>query len=711
MAGIDVSVQPPVEITVAPSHSTEVSVNTVAVSTPGPKGEPGEPGKPFVYSDFTAEQLEGLKGPKGDPGVDGRQGEPGTPGRDGADGVPGAQGLPGRDGAPGVNGQDGQDGRTPEFSMQGTVLQWRYAGETIWKTLLDLKTVAPSTPSQPGGRVAVKMTVHDNGIYFKSGDDPERLLISLDALKGQKGEPGTPGAQGTPGAPGIGIADIVNYGDTTMAIVLSNGTRHNITLPRGKAGAPGTTDYNELQNKPDLTSFLTAKTGNNVAYVNNNLGAFAVMRMESDSIPNSIVMRDSNGAASFSLPTRDPHAATKGYVDQSIGEIIPKENRVRNAPSLGEETTVTGFRADKLAFIDPTFIALERSSDQGASWADMGRSLADMATLFTSSQSGKIALPKSSWLRVTLKSNAGGGVGFTLPIRTKIDSLYAQLDTSGGFFQMKVETSPQNDPDNYSTVVDWAGSIAGRDADAFVKLRTLSWGGDDYGRGVANIRVSFKQNNGSRTGYWKLYRLSAYGPQGGEPLKSNMASLGTLYSWDADQNATFPGRVSGDDPEDETDFATKKYVDSRSGGGSPTDITNAIKAYMLQAFPVGTILAMPTNPAAVLGGTWVETAKGRMLVGAGDGFNYGAQGGKKEHTLTVAQLPKIQGNFTHTSANDRASDGVFSVGPQPGVGTAGEGARHNGTPNTWRTHMEFGEGQPTPLMNPYEVTRFWKRTA
>ena len=42
---------------------------------------------------------------------------------------------------------------------------------------------------------------------------------------------------------------------------------------------------------------------------------------------------------------------------------------------------------------------------------------------------------------------------------------------------------------------------------------------------------------------------------------------GTIYSWDGNGNAAFPAKISVKaEPTEEKDVATKKYVDSKTGG-------------------------------------------------------------------------------------------------------------------------------------------------
>lgn len=84
---------------------------------------------------------KGEKGDKGDTGDQGIQGIPGEQGEKGNTGKPGETGPKGETGEKGDKGDKGTDGREVEFILNENGLQWRYIGETEWRSLLPIKDV------------------------------------------------------------------------------------------------------------------------------------------------------------------------------------------------------------------------------------------------------------------------------------------------------------------------------------------------------------------------------------------------------------------------------------------------------------------------------------------------------------------------------------------------------------------------------------------
>ena len=81
--------------------------------------------------------LENLRGKNGQNGTNGKDGTNGTDGKDGRNGIDGIDGADGKDGK---DGKNGRDGREVEFRVNGTMIQWKYTGESdaFWNDLFDL---------------------------------------------------------------------------------------------------------------------------------------------------------------------------------------------------------------------------------------------------------------------------------------------------------------------------------------------------------------------------------------------------------------------------------------------------------------------------------------------------------------------------------------------------------------------------------------------
>ena len=131
-------------------------------------------------------------------------------------------------------------------------------------------------------------------------------------------------------------------------------------------------------------------------------------------------------------------------------------------------------------------------------------------------------------------------------------------------------------------------------------------------------------------------------------------------------------------------------------------------------YPVGSIYMSvnTTNPGTLFGGTW-EKLENRFLLGAGSTYTSGNTGGSATHTLTAAQLPKIEGKVFATFDGGTHSifantDGVFSVS---GDAKKSSGPSNNGANTRYGAFkMSFGSGASHNNMPPYLVVNMWKRT-
>ena len=128
---------------------------------------------------------------------------------------------------------------------------------------------------------------------------------------------------------------------------------------------------------------------------------------------------------------------------------------------------------------------------------------------------------------------------------------------------------------------------------------------------------------------------------------------------------------------------------ARGGGASLNDI-----------FPIGSVIIKNAPWAGFAGQTWELFSQGKTLVGQdtndADFTTLGQTGGSKTHTLTIDEMP----SHSHDSFNT-----TF-------VGITGGNSywyidNNNQTVQTGST----GGGQPHPIVQPYQVVLYYRRTA
>ena len=182
---------------------------------------------------------------------------------------------------------------------------------------------------------------------------------------------------------------------------------------------------------------------------------------------------------------------------------------------------------------------------------------------------------------------------------------------------------------------------------------------------------------------------------------------------------------------------------SLAAGTADTDAVN--KGQLLTLFPIGAIYltAGNTNPGTFLGGTWVQIAQGRTLIGVGtlgsDTYTAGATGGTARVTLSTSEMPShSHGGATGGQSNDHthaiydpghahpiptvysallnpgstavyvmttATFNTLTASTTTGIGTYGASANH-----THSISAEGGGGAHENRM-PYLAVYFWQRTA
>ena len=163
-------------------------------------------------------------------------------------------------------------------------------------------------------------------------------------------------------------------------------------------------------------------------------------------------------------------------------------------------------------------------------------------------------------------------------------------------------------------------------------------------------------------------------------------------------------------------FSTNKIINiagaitgsaSTSFFGSTTINTVAEAASGLAAYPVGSLYLTTTTvtPASIFGGTWVQYAAGKALVGLktvnDPEYVLGVDSyGSESQTLTVDQIPAHTHTTTIEVVQNRSSSGI-----QP----EGSSASATGTPEF--ESAPTGGGQSFDNRMPYIAIAIWKRTA
>lgn len=231
----------------------------------GEKGDKGDKGDAFTYDDFTEEQLQDLVGPKGDQGVQGIQGPQGEKGETGATGAQGPQG------ATGDTGPKGDPFTYEDFTPeQLQALKGPKGDSGTNATITGLTASVDGSTGTPNVQVTVGGTESARSFVLAfTGLKGETGATGLQGPQGEKGEQGVKGDTGPQGPAGAdgqdGITPQVRVSEGFIQVSInSGGSWENLIAvsdlkgDKGDTGAAGTTDYNNLSNKPTLGS-LAAK--------------------------------------------------------------------------------------------------------------------------------------------------------------------------------------------------------------------------------------------------------------------------------------------------------------------------------------------------------------------------------------------------------------------------------------------------------------------
>lgn len=141
-------------------------------------------------------------------------------------------------------------------------------------------------------------------------------------------------------------------------------------------------------------------------------------------------------------------------------------------------------------------------------------------------------------------------------------------------------------------------------------------------------------------------------------------------------------------------------------------------------YPINRIIATSDNrnPGTYLGGTWVQYAQGRVLIGQGTGsdgefsetFPAGSTGGEYKHRLTESEMYP----HSHYLSSDHTAHSFAWGGSGKNVflsanaaGGNGDGNKANTKHSEWNQTESVGNGSAHNNIQPYQVVYYWRRCA
>lgn len=136
------------------------------------------------------------------------------------------------------------------------------------------------------------------------------------------------------------------------------------------------------------------------------------------------------------------------------------------------------------------------------------------------------------------------------------------------------------------------------------------------------------------------------------------------------------------------------------------NLHSTLDVYWKTLYPIGSIYISTSstfNPQTAWGGTWVNTADGRCLIGANDKYPLGSTGGETEHALTIDEMPAHR----HTNSrvnwyNDLQTNGLSANF------TEKSNLKIDG-PDKYTTYA--GGSKAHNNMQPYLAVKIWERIA
>lgn len=281
--------------------------------------------------------------------------------------------------------------------------------------------------------------------------------------------------------------------------------------------------------------------------------------------------------------------------------------------------------SNKFAFCKPDGITIEYSNDSGSTWTNSGAANSQKVALMTQGRGygfyigGKRGAKATvdDQLRITVSAIDCG-------VRTYLTNILVNISTNGATgCQCKIEYSLYNTADTFSEYKTY--SIAGY-SDAWNSFPWLPANISNFGTSsataMAKLRLTFFCTGvtSSANSNLAVTQISLIGTRNWS-TNSNLAKAGHIYTYDNDQNVTFPAKVTVNG------VGSFMAGVSCNGGG-----------YFANLFlPTGSTNKNITLSGATGDGTFTGTVTANKFVGDGSGLTNLPSSGSSTHIVTVTQ--------------------------------------------------------------------------
>lgn len=310
--------------------------------------------------------------------------------------------------------------------------------------------------------------------------------------------------------------------------------------------------------------------------------------------------------------------------------------------------------ANRFQFIKADAITVEYTRDGGTTWTDYGATNTQKQQIFA--QGGGLIIGKADsthkatehpglyQLRITIDTGVAG-------VYTYLNKFIIYVGTNGSANCIcKIQKALQSTPTTFIDHTDWI-PIGGWSGYNVLNVNSFATYGNSPSSQYGRVRFIFKDGTGGNTNYIGLSvsQIKAFGGVGWS-TPSTMAKTGHIYSYDQNQNVTFPGNVTA-----------PKFIGALQGNANTASNAQTVNGHTVNS-------DVPSN--AVFTDTTYTFANGT------NGFTVTPSGGTAQ---TVTVTPSITNNVT-------------------GSGTSGYLAKFNGA-NTITNGAQLGSDTTKFLRN------------